>query len=311
MKSTIAGAMLVVGLLLLAPGAAVAGPNLAGTILYGGVGGDNPTNSANIGALVVVDPATAAVTVVGSPVPGTRISGIAFDSTGALYASTIGAGLPPITSTLIRVDPDTGALLAVVGPITAGAGGPAIGIADLAVQPGTDLLFGVRAPTDLLGGAGRLYVIDKATGVATLIGSTAARRASIAFAPDGTLYEVAFVPRPPALYTLNPATGGVLTSVPTAEFYGSLAVRPTDSTLFVGDGDVGDIFTLDPATGAATLLGVTSPTYIGGLGFRTCILGIDGATADPSTLWPPDHKLVDATIAYTATDTCGAAAPVS
>ena len=312
MKIKISDAMLAAGLLLLlVPGAAIAGPSVAGTILYGGVGGDTPSNSANIGALVIVDQNNAALTVVGTPVPGTRISGVAFDSTGALYGSTIGIGLPPLTSTLIRIDPNTGALIAVIGPITDGAGGLPIGIADLAVQPGTGLLFGVRAPTDLHGGAGKLYVIDKTTGVATFVGNTPRRRDSIAFAPDGTLYETGFVPGPPTLFTLNPATGAALTSVPTAEFYGSLAVRPTDSVLFAGNGDAGQIFTLDPATGAATLLGDTSPTFIGGLAFRSCAITIGGAAADPSSLWPPNHELVNVTVNYTATDSCGAAAPVT
>src|SRR5947209_7139715 len=198
MKIKISDALLAAGLLLLlVPGAAIAGPSATGTILYGGVGGDTPSNSANIGALVIVDQNNAALTVVGTPVPGTRISGVAFDSTGALYGSTIGIGLPPLTSTLIRIDPNTGALIAVIGPITDGAGGLPIGIADLAVQPGTGLLFGVRAPTDLHGGAGKLYVIDKTTGVATFVGNTPRRRDSIAFAPDGTLYETGFVPGPP------------------------------------------------------------------------------------------------------------------
>jgi hypothetical protein len=311
MENKIASAMLTAGLLLMVPGAVLASPDVAGTILYGGVGGDTPSNSDNIGALVIVDQHNAAITVVGTPVPGTRISGVAFDSTGALYGSTIGIGLPPLTSNLIRIDPDTGALIAVVGPITDGAGGLPIGIADLSVQPGTDLLFGVRAPTDLHGGAGKLYIINKVTGVATFVGNTPDRRDSIAFAPNGTLYETGFVPGPPALFTLNPATGAALTSIPTAEFYGALAVRPTDSVLFAGNGDVGQIFTLDPATGAATLLGDTGLTFIGGLAFRTCAITIGGVSADPSSLWPPNHKLTDVTVNYTATDSCGAAAPVT
>ncbi len=101
---------------------------------------------------------------------------MAFDSTGALFGSTIGIGTPPITSTLIRIDPNTGALLSTIGPITDGPGGLPIGVADLAVQPGTDLLFGVRAPTDLHGGPGRLYIIDKTTGVGTFLGTTPRRR---------------------------------------------------------------------------------------------------------------------------------------
>jgi hypothetical protein len=295
-------------LLLLVPGMVKASPGTTGTILYGGVGGDTPSNSDNIGALVIVDQTTAALTLVGTPVPGIRISGVAFDSTGALFGSTIGIGLPPLTSTLIRIDPNTGALISVVGPITAGPGGPAIGIADLTVQPGTDLLFGVRAPTDLLGGPGRLYIIDKTTGVGTFLGTTPRRRDSIAFAPDGTLYETGFVTGPPTLFTLNPANGAALTSVAIAEFYGSLAVRPTDSVLFSGNGDIGQIFNLDPVTGAATLLGDTTPTYIGGLAFRTCDITIGGAAADPSSLWPPNLQMVDVTVNYTATDSCGAAA---
>src|SRR5436305_11978918 len=142
MKIKISDAMLAAGLLLLlVPGAAIAGPSVTGTILYGGVGGDTPSNSDDIGALVIVDQNNAAITVVGSPVPGTRISGVAFDSTGALYGSTIGIGLPPLTSNLIRIDPDTGALIAVVGPLTNGAGGLPIGVADHTDHPGTYLLL--------------------------------------------------------------------------------------------------------------------------------------------------------------------------
>lgn len=311
MKAKIISAMLAVGLVLTVPGAVAASPGVMGTILYGGVGGDTSSNSANIGALVILDQNNAAITLVGTPVPGTRISGVAFDATGALFGSTIGIGTPPLTSTLIRIDPNTGALISVVGPITDGPGGLPIGVADLAVQPGTDLLFGVRAPTDLHGGAGKLYIIDKTTGVATLVGATPNRRDSIAFTPNGTLYEVGFVTGPPTLYTLNPATGAALTSVALAEFYGALAGRPTDSVLFAGNGDVGQIFNLDPATGVETLLGDTTPTFVGGLAFRTCAITLSGAGANPSSLWPPNHKMVNVTVNYTAADSCGAVAPVS
>jgi hypothetical protein len=315
------GALLAAGVALLAPAAIAAGTISTGTILYGGVGGLPPgEGSANVGALVIVDQTTAALTIVGAPEPGTRLSGLAFDSTGALYGSTEGSALPPITSTLIRIDPDTGGLVSVVGPITDGPGGLAIGIADLTVQPGTDVLFGIRSPTDLHGGAGKLYTIDKTTAVATLVGNTPTRRDSIAFAPDGTLYEAGVTlppapPHAPTLYTLDPATAAVLSAVatnPPTDNYGSLAVRPTDSVLFAGDGDGGFIFNLDPATGNRTQVGSsTGNTFIGALAFRACVIDIAGATATPAVLWPPNGKLVDVAIAYTATDTCGAAAPVT
>jgi hypothetical protein len=318
MTNRLHSALLAAGVALLVPAAMAAGTITTGTILYGGVGGLPPgEGSANVGAVVIVDQTTAALTVVGSPEPGTRLSGIAFDSTGALYGSTEGSALPPITSTLILIDPDTGALVSAIGPITDGPGGPAIGISDLSVQPGSDALYGIRAPTDLHGGGGKLYTIDKATAVATLVGVTPVRRDSIAFAPDGTLYEAGFTPGlvPPTLYTLDPATGAPLSAVltpPPTDNYGSLAVRPTDSVLFGGDGAGGFVFTIDPATGIRTQVGSsTGNTFIGALAFRACVIDIAGATANPSSLWPPNHQLVNVAIGYTATDTCGAAAPVT
>ncbi|HXO40215.1 MAG TPA: hypothetical protein VN999_02115 [Thermoanaerobaculia bacterium] len=311
-------ALLAAGVALLVPAGMAAGTITTGTILYGGAGGLPPgEGSVNVGAVVIVDQTTAALTIVGSPEPGTRLSGIAFDSTGALYGSTEGSALPPITSTLILIAPDTGALISAIGPITDGPGGLAIGISDLSVQPGSDVLFGIRAPTDLHGGAGKLYTIDKTTAVATLVGVTPVRRDSIAFAPDGTLYEAGFTPGvvPPTLYTLDPTTGAPLSAVltpPADDNYGSLAVRPTDNVLFGGDGAGSFIFTIDPVTGNRTQVGSsTGNTFIGALSFRACVIDIAGATASPSSLWPPNHKLVNVAIGYTATDTCGAAAPVT
>ena len=179
------------------------------------------------------------------------------------------------------------------------------------------MLYGIRGPTDLHRGAGKLYTIDKTTAVATLVGATPVRRDSIAFAPDGTLYEAGFTPGvvPPTLYTLNPANGAPLTAVPTPppdDNYGALAVRPTDNVLFGGDGAGGFIFTIDPSTGNRTQVGSsTGTTFIAALSFRACVIGIAGATASPSSLWPPNHKMVNVAIGYTATDTCGAAAPVT
>jgi hypothetical protein len=87
-----------------------------------------------------------------------------------------------------------------------------------------------------------------------------------------------------------------------------MASRPTDSVLYVGNGDAGDIKILDPTTGLTTEVGNTGTTVLGALAFRSCVIGINGATANPSVLWPPNHKFVNVSIGYTATDTCGAAA---
>lgn len=252
----------------------------AGLAMYGGLGGHGPgADSTNDGALVRIDQSTGDVSVVGHPSGVARLTGIAFDPSGALYGSTLGA-IPfppppqPSTSELIRINPNTGALASTIGPITEGAGGPAISIADLATQPGTGTLFGVRAPVGAETGLGNVYTINKSTGVASLVGSTGHFFDSIAFAPDGKLYATAADLGPmgaeinPALLTLDPADAHVLSSVPTSGFYGALGVRPTDGTIFAGNGDGAQLFTLDPATGTATALPHTTGTdFVGDIDF--------------------------------------------
>jgi hypothetical protein len=267
MKIRALAAMLASALALLAPAASIADEHgKHHPILYGGTGGHGAPQD---GSIIIIDQETAAVTFVGKPAGVARISGLAFDEDGRLWGSTTSAGAPPITSNLIEVDPEDGHLIS-IHPITDGPGGPQIAISDLSVQPETDRLFGVRPPVDRLGGSGKLYRIDKETGVATFICNGPSRVASIAFAPDGTLYESGVVPNPsPLLYRLDPDTCAVLSSVATPNFYASLGVRPSDGVLWGGDGDVGNIYTIDPVTGANTLVGNTSPYLVGDLDFLT------------------------------------------
>ena len=246
-------------------------------VLYGGNGGHSNASSINDGSLVILDQVTAALTVVGHPTGIARLTGIAFDSSGALYASTQEAGgfpppAPPMSSTLIRIDPDTGALLSTIGPIVEGAGGLAISISDIAFQPGTGVLFGIRSSVDGAGAQGLLYTIDPATGVATFVSNTNTYFPTIAFAPNGTLYESAAVlgtqgPASPTIRTINPSNGAVLTSAPTAFHLGALAVRE-DGTIFGSTGDRHAIVTVDPATGAFTDVGDTGQNFVGALAFR-------------------------------------------
>ena len=258
------------------PGAAV-----AQELLYGGNGGQGAPRSINEGALIIVDQATAAVTVVGLDTGAARLTGIAFDSDGTLFASTLPAGgfpppPPPMSSTLITLDPATGHQVASIGPILDGPGGSAISISDISFQPGTGALFGIRGEVDGGRGEGFLYRIDKATGVATLVGDTGSHFGTIAFAPDGTLYMAAAIffqgPSSPTIKTLNPVSGAVLTSVPTSAFFGALAVR-SDGTLFGGTGAEHTIHVIDPATGAATLVGDTGQNFVGSLAFHNLSSG--------------------------------------
>jgi hypothetical protein len=252
-------------------------PIHAGIVMYGGNGGQGSGVSINDGWLVTIDQNTAAVTPVGHPAGVSRISGLAFDLNGNLYVTTLGGGgFPPppppnTTSNLLQLNPATGAIISTIGQVH-DSGGAGLSMADLAIQPGTGTLFGVRSPNDLGGGAGRLYTIDKSTGLATLVGSTGHFFGSIAFAPDGTLYmssadNLGMGPANPHLLTLNPATAGTLTSVATADSFGALGVRP-DGVIFGGTGDTGNIDRINPITGAETLVGNTGQNLVGDLDFQ-------------------------------------------
>jgi hypothetical protein len=251
------------------------------SILFGGLGGHNNGDSTNDGALAIVNQTTGAVTIVGHPAGVSRISGLVFDANGFLYATTApGGGFPPPpgptgVSNLLRLDPVTGATLS-SATISDGTNG--ISIADLALQPGTGTLFGIRAPLDQLGGQGKLYTINKSTGLATLVGSTGDFFGSIAFAPDGTLYMSTADLDPIrgsltniGLKRLNPTNATTLNFVPTTDFFGALAVRQEDSTLFGGNGDFSQLFTINPVTGAEMLIGSTGRNFVGDLAFTAAV----------------------------------------
>jgi hypothetical protein len=247
--------------------------------MYGGLGGHGDGSSQDDGSLVIIDQNTAATTVVGHPAGITRLTGIAFDLSGDLFGSTLVGPIvfppPPALSVsdLIEINRDNGSLIKDFGPIT--ASGTKLAIADLAVQPGTGVLYGISGPQ--AGGppaSGKLYTISTTTGVATLVGNTGHSFGTIAFAPDGTLYMSAadFAgdgPLNPALLTLDPANASTITSISTTDFFGALGVRPTDSVIFAGTGDTGNIFTIDPASGMETLVGNTGLRFAGDLDFRT------------------------------------------
>ncbi|RMH23581.1 MAG: IPTL-CTERM sorting domain-containing protein [Acidobacteria bacterium] len=232
--------------------------------LYGGIGRGSAINP---GALVVIDQTTGIATVLADPIDPGGLTGLAFLPDGRLFGTTIeGFGT---TSTLVQLDPDTGALIAVVGPVTAGAMGPAISIADLAVQPSTGLLFAIRANADGAGLGGELYTIDPTTAVATLIGDTGTGVGlGLAFTPDGMLYHTSGS----QLDVLNPADASVITTIPFSLGISidGLASRPSDGILF-GTRTFPpseEIYTIVPATGVMTLVGSTLAGHPSDLAFR-------------------------------------------
>ena len=227
--------------------------------------------SANDGALATVDQTNGNVAIVGHPAGVSRITGLAFDSLGDLFASTTG-GTPfppppngPQLSDLLQLNPANGQLILEV-PIT--SGGIQLSIADLAMQPGTNVLYGVSSPNGT-GAPGQLYTINAKTGVATPVGAPQSFFDSIAFAPNGTLYETiadfaGMGPINPHVQVLNPATGAPVGGPVATNFFFSALGGGTDNTsLFAGTGDQSGLYLLNPATGVATLLGNTGPNFVG------------------------------------------------
>ena len=249
----------------------------ASVILYGVNGGHASTPVSPDGDLVIVDQTTGAVTdLAASGFP--RLTGLGIEPNGTFYASTLGGLVfPPgpgqtSTSDLLKLSA-TGAVLSDIGTIR-NAAGSTVAIADLAVQPGTGTLFAI---SNEFGGVapGGLYTINPANAVATLLGNTGEFFGSIAFAPNGTLYLIgasfAMGPVNPVLDVLNPTNGAIVgSSLALDDFYGAFGIRPTDGTLFVGNGDGGQIFTLNPNTGVATALPSVSGTdFVADLDFLT------------------------------------------
>ena len=237
------------------------------TDLYGGIGRGSLLNP---GWLITINQNTGGGALVGHPdsVPG--LTGLVFDISGTLYGTTIsGALFTGRFSTLVHIDPSTGAQIGPAVPITADH--LPISITDLAVQPGTNTLYGTLLREDDF--TNSIYIINPATGGATLIGSTGVIGATIAFGPDGTLYqtsavfdEVGFVAG--YLNTLDPDTGAVLTTSDpfTQRHVGGLEVRPTDGVIFASGGDEGSIWTLSP-TGTQTFVGFTTVGGVGDIAF--------------------------------------------
>ncbi len=246
-------------------------PNAGGdTSLYGALGN---IPGGTRGSLITIDQETAAGTIVGPGVsPAAGITGLAFDISGTLYASTIPFPFAP--TTLVILDPIDGTVEDSIGVIHLSNETP-LTITDLAVQPGTDVLFGTALSPD---DTNNIYTIDKETAEATLVGNTGVLGASIAFAPDGTLYmssaELDFSqPGPPVfirgfLHTIDPETAAVLTtSDPYTDFHvGGLTVRPTDGTIFVSGGFPGEIATISP-DGDVDLIGTTGVGGVGDIAF--------------------------------------------
>jgi hypothetical protein len=160
----------------------------------------------------------------------------------------------------------------------------------LVLAVGLTLGFGANAGAVVLYGSAysgptgpaTLYSISPTTGGATPVGPIGfARVGSLDFSPiDGKLYGVGFDGTSVVLITINPSTGAG-TQVGPLGFAGNVSVfdiafRPSDGTLFALSQGIANasnnhpekLYTINTATGAATLVGAlgTTPPALNGNG---------------------------------------------
>lgn len=212
--------------------------------------------------LFSVDQTTAALTAVGSP-GATDIGDMTSDLT-KLIAIRI-----PINQ-LYTIDPATGMQTPGV-TIT----GSRTSIVSLAYDVVTNTLYG---NTSVGFGAANdgLYSIDMNTGAATYVGDIGFNQVyALAFNNSGMLYGVDGGGN---LITIDKTTGAGTQVGSTGQiFVFDIAFRPEDNVLFAVETGTSSLFTINPATGVASLVGsYGSTTNLVGLGFT--------AVPEPGTL---------------------------
>ena len=212
-----------------------------------------------------INTATGAAT--GPRPTGTSLAGIAFQpSTGNLYGLSL--GFQPNGNSLVQINPTTGATT-VVG---------AIGLlsniveGDLAFNPVNGNLYGVDS-------SGVFFQMNVATGAATTIGQIPSGGqgdfSALAFNAAGVLFAIdTGAVGNSILSTINPLTGGILSSVVMNVNLGGSAGLTFDyatGTAYLADGVTGGtnlLYTLNTTTGVATGIGSLGITDMAGLAFR-------------------------------------------
>ena len=234
-----------------------------GGLLYGSTGGDNATGG---GRLWLIDVTKQSATLIGDT-GFDRLGGIAFDGTGALYGISGGATHPP--STLLTIDPTNGQAT-VIGLIS----DPILGVDGLRFNS-QSLLYGASWDNNV--SVGKLLTIDPSNGDVltslTLVGDGDSFCAGIAFDPLGVLYgSRGNGSRNEDIDLIDQVTGVLTPLGPLESIISDVAFAP-DGTLYASS-PTGDLYTIDPITGAKTLL------------FNTGIAQLSGLAAAPASPTP-------------------------
>lgn len=198
------------------------------------------------GEVGIVNPNTAAFSVLGNPGGDSPVSGLCADTSGRLFGSRRTSSQ---VTDLIEINPISGNLIGTIGPIKNGMTN--LRITDLACQPSTGVIFGLDSSTP-----SKLFTIDKTTAAATLIGTTSLDRGGLAFSPDGRLFVVSLSEEFAEISPTTAATIGLLHDTDTC--LDGFGIRPNDSQGFAtlcGDVDTAILYRIDLSTGALTVVG--------------------------------------------------------
>jgi hypothetical protein len=264
-------------------------PAQAQSVLFATGVGSGP--GAGLSALYTVDPFTGASTLLWN-FPGIHIyaGGLAYDAAGdTLYATGVEDSSTG-TSRLFAIDRFTGAVTSFPGidsSINLSSGG-------LAIHPQSGVMYATGSNGFQ---SHALFTIDTSTGAATLIGQAGGQCCTapfgfnlngLGFRNDGTLFANGFTLDATTseaayshLFTVNLQTGAASdigshgVTVGRQLAYSGLAFRDDGTLLSLGSmsASAGGLYSVDPATGAATLLGATLVQYgvDGGLAFAPLV----------------------------------------
>lgn len=220
------------------------------------------------GRLLVLDPEGNRYLPWSANLPPTGLSGLAFDDQGRLFATT-GRPAPVVTdilarpgartksaagggngSSLLRLDPDTGAVLATIGTVKEN-GAFAVAVEDLTFDPATGRFYALSQDF-----RHTLYAVDPATANATpLATGLFYATAALAAGPDGLLDLLASTGSGISLSVIDPASGSVLFSDPvtgttgasSGASVGGMTLRPGTGTFLLTAGNSEtDLYELSP-----------------------------------------------------------------
>jgi hypothetical protein len=185
---------------------------------------------------------------------------------------------------ILTIDPATGA-------------GTLIGSTELSQIPGLAINSAGEIFATSHFPASDLYRIDAMTGAEVLIGSTGEWSiAAIAFDGDDVLYALSSA----NFGTINTSTGEFAAIGPAEYIFGGMAFDPTNGILWASQGQNEDnIYTIDKATGQATLIGQTG---LGGSTPDLCfdaegnLYGSKGGGQNPNHLISIDKSTGEGTV---------------